>query len=125
MRTLVVTGLCLSVIGAVLDFLSGYELIQPSNDMSMVGERQLLIGAGLIALGVIVIVSGVVFVGPWIAPRMNLMGALMEVYGIAMGLVSTYVPSMNPQLADAMLVVGILMFLNGILMQSRMKTKSM
>jgi hypothetical protein len=56
---------------------------------------------------------------------MNLMGALMEVYGIAMGLISTYVPSMNPQLADAMLVVGILMFLNGILMQSRMKTKSM
>lgn len=121
MRALVVAGVFLSLIGGLLDFLSGYQLIHPMSAMSMVSGNQLLTGVGLFALGAIVVISGVMFVSPRIGSRMNLMGALMEVYGIVMGLASTYVPSMNPQLADAMLVIGILMFLNGIFMQSRMK----
>jgi len=47
------------------------------------------------------------------------------VYGVVMGLASTYIPSMNTTVADVMLVVGILMFVNGMLMQSRRTNRHM
>jgi hypothetical protein len=119
LKTIQALGLVLSVVGAALDFVSGYSLVLDSSSMTMTVEVDLLVGLGLLALGMAVLATGVVMATGRAAGRTNLLGALMEIYGILMGLVSAYTPSMNGGIADLMLVVGILMFLNGIIMQSR------
>lgn len=124
MKTLASTGLILAIIGAALDFISGYAMVTNSSAMSM-NETRLLGGVGLFALGIVVIVTGATMVTPLAAGRMSLFGLLMEVYGVVMGLASSYIPSMNGTVADAMLVVGILMFVNGMLMQSRRMNRHM
>lgn len=113
----------LGVVGAALDFISGIELMGGFAGMSMINEVQFLSGTGLVALGAVVLAVGLVIVLPQFAHRMGLLGALMEVCGILMGLASSYAPSMNSLVADVMLVVAILMFLNGALMQSRRKNR--
>jgi hypothetical protein len=125
LRLVAITGLGLSGIGAALDFLSGFGLVTGSQGMSMGNGPQLLDGAGLFVLGIVVIVTGVFLALPIANGRMSLLGLLMEAYGILMGLASSYIPSMGGVVADAMLVVGILMFLNGILMQSRRTKRGM
>jgi hypothetical protein len=124
LKTLASTGLILAIIGAALDFISGYAMVTNSSAMSM-NETRLLGGVGLFALGIVVIVTGATMVTPLAAGRMSLFGLLMEVYGVVMGLASSYIPSMNGTVADAMLVVGILMFVNGMLMQSRRMNRHM
>jgi uncharacterized membrane protein HdeD (DUF308 family) len=118
LRTISAIGLSLSVVGAILDFVSGYVLVLDSSSMTMAVGADLLVGVGLVALGIAVLATGLMMVSRRAADRTNLLGALMEIFGILMGLVSAYTPSMNGGIADLMLVVGILMFLNGILMQS-------
>ena len=106
--------------------MSGYSMMQGANAAAMMNQdTQALAGIGLLGLGALVILTGLMFITKRFRGRMGLLGALMEVYGIVMGLVSTYAPGMNPSAADGMLIVGILMFLNGILMQSRGRTSSM
>jgi hypothetical protein len=125
LRAIAILGLALSVVGAVLDFGSGYLLVWDSSSMAMSSGADFLVGLGLLALGVALLVTGVMMVSRRAAGRTNVLGALMEIYGILMGLVSTYTPSMNGVIANLMLVVGILMFLDGILMQSRWKNAMM
>lgn len=125
MRTLTATGLVLAIIGASLDFISGYAMVANPSSMSMSGGTRLIGGVGLFALGIVVIVTGVAMATPFASGRMSILGLLMEVYGVLMGLASTYIPSMNGMAADAMLIVGILMFVNGMLMQSRRTNRHM
>jgi hypothetical protein len=125
-KAIALSGLALSLVGGVIDLLSGYSMTQGANVVPMMSESsQALFGIGLFGVGVLVMFTGLLLVTERFSGRMSLLGALMEVYGIVMGLVSTYAPGMNPSAADGMLVVGILMFLNGILMQSRRKTADM
>jgi ABC-type uncharacterized transport system permease subunit len=91
----------------------------------MNGNTKALVGIGLLGLGVVVMITGVMLVAERFSGRMSLLGLLMEAYGIIMGLVSTYAPGKDPTVADEMMEVGIHMFLNGILMQSRMKNADM
>ena len=125
LKTLTAAGLILAIIGAALDFVSGYVMVANSSAMPMNGGTRLLGGVGLFALGIVVIVTGAIMATPFAAGKMSVYGLLMEVYGVLMGLASTYIPSMNSMVADAMLVVGILMFVNGMLMQSRRTNRHM
>lgn len=110
----------------MLDLFSGYSMIQGANGVPMMNaSTQALVGIGLFGLGIVVTFTGVMVVTERFSEKMGLLGALMEVYGIIMGLVSTYAPGMDPTVADVMLVLGVLMFLNGILMQSRRKITEM
>jgi len=118
LRTIAVTGLALSVAGGALDFVSGYLLASNSSGMTMTNGAEFLVGSGLLVLGIAELATGAMVVSSLGVGRMRLLGALMEIYGILMGLASAYTPSMNGAMADLMLGVGILMFLNGILMQS-------
>lgn len=93
--------------------------------MSTAVGTRFLTGAGLVALGFVVLATGVLICLPRLAHRMALLGGFMEVCGILMGLASSYVPSMNDAVANLMLVIAILMFLNGALMQSRRKNQKM
>ena len=123
MKADVIVGVALGVVGAALDFLSGLGLM--GYGVGMVGSVQLLSGLALIALGVVVLGVGLMIAMPKSAQRMGLLGGLMEVCGILMGFASTYIPLMGGGVADAMLIVAILMFLNGLLMQSRRKNRGM
>lgn len=116
----------LSLVGGVLDLYSGSSMLQAASGAPMMNESsQVLGGIGLFGLGAAVIFTGLILITGRFSLKMGILGALMEVYGIIMGLASTYAPGMNPAVEDGMLVVGVLMFLNGILMQSRRKTAEM
>jgi len=108
LRSVALIGTILGVVGAGLDFSSG--LMQ----LGLVG-----------ALGVLALVTGLMISMRAFSQKMNILGASMEVCGILMGLASTYVPGMNGTIADLMLVLAVLMFLNGALMQSRGRGKKM
>jgi hypothetical protein len=112
-------GVGLAAAGAVLDFASGVELILSPSSMSMGGGTAVVEGLGLWALGIFALAIAVLMASKQYATRMTLLGGLMEVCGILMGVASAYVPSMNALVANVMLVVAILMFVNGALMQSR------
>lgn len=118
MRTLASTGLALSIVGAALDFASGYTTgLMPSGGMEVPSIFTIL----LYLLGGVVVVVGILLVAPSMARRMKWFGLLMEVLGVVMALASAWIPGMNAGLSDAMLIVGALMILNGALMQTRRK----
>ncbi|MDV3277928.1 MAG: hypothetical protein LYZ69_05615 [Nitrososphaerales archaeon] len=120
MRTVVYTGLAVSLIGAVLDFVSGF-MLTPMTGGGMAAS--FLSAVALYVLGGAVLIVGVLLLAPSMAGRMNRFGVLMEVFGVVMALASGLVPGMNVGLSYAMLVIGGLMILNGALMQRRNKAE--
>jgi hypothetical protein len=107
------TGLTLSLVGALLDFASGYALAPMGGGMASAYIAE----ASLYFLGAVVLVVGALSVTSVMANRMKWSGIGMEVLGVVMAVVSGLVPGMNGGLSDAMLVVGALMIINGALMQ--------
>jgi hypothetical protein len=117
MRGVVYVGLLLSAAGAALDFASAYTLTPTSGGSVMGGTSASAILS--YALGAVVAVTGVLLVLPRTSGRMRLLGLLMEALGVAMVLVSLYVPGMVAALSGGMLAVGALMILNGIIMGAK------
>ncbi len=120
MNRLARTGLGVSLLGAVVDFGSGY-----SYSMAPMGPPAGMTGStgpisiALFLLGIVVLSSGALIVLPRMAGSMRGLGLLMEALGVVMALVSYLVPGMNLALSYAMLLVGAAMILNGALMQRR------
>ncbi len=85
----------------------------------MMGGTTLAYAILLYALGVAVVVTGVLLVVPRMSRKMRWLALLMEGFGVAMVLVSAYIPGMDLALSDGMLIVGALMILNGAVMQRR------
>lgn len=117
----VFSGFVLSLVGGALDLLSAYNI----GSSDMMDNSHLLTAVGLVVLAAAIVATGVAIVLPSLKGKMRLTGALMEAYGVVMGLVSNYAPSMNPTVGDAMLGVGILMFVNGLIMQSQSRNSKM
>ena len=113
------TGLALSIVGAILDFASGYMAapMEVSMASAYVEETSLLV------LGAIVLVLGMVSVTPSLIKRMKWTGLGMEILGVVMAVVSGVVPGMNTDISYGMLVVGALMIINGALMQRGRRMK--
>lgn len=114
MRTVGYSALALSVIGAVLDFASAYQ-VAPMSAMAMAGPYSAEVV--LFALGVVVLAAGILPFLPSASWSMRRSGLSMEILGVAMAVVSGLVPGMDVALSYAMLVVGALMIVNGIAMQ--------
>lgn len=117
LKTVIYTGVALGVMGATIDFYSGYSYLQGSGMSMAVGS--LALGAALVALGVFVLLAGLLGLFGSMGNRMRAIGLVMEVAGVAMAVTSAWAPSMEEFNADAMLVVGALMFVNGLLMQRK------
>lgn len=114
------TGLGISLLGAVVDFGSGYSYsMAPMNPPAGMTGGAGTISIALFLLGIVVLLSGAALVIPRMAGSMRGLGLLMEAFGVIMALVSYLVPGMNPALSYAMLLVGAAMILNGALMQRR------
>ena len=109
----VYVGLTISVVGALLDFASGYLLTPMEGAMAFA----YLAEVAMYVLGGIVLVLGVLSVTRVMANRMKWCGLGMEIIGVVMAVVSGLVPGMNEGLSDAMLVIAIAMIIDGALMQ--------
>jgi len=125
-------GILLAIGGALLDFYSGYQILAQSamttNDMgTMVTQctpSALAWGAGIIALGGVLLISALAMGISFRIRRMKASGALMILFGVVMLLigVSMYwgiTPMMQGTALSApgMLVVGALMIFNGASMR--------
>ena len=122
MRPTGYSALALSVIGAVLDFTSAYQAAPMAGGLMV---DSYYAEATLFILGVVVLAAGVM---PLLAPTswsMRRSGLTMEVLGVAMVLVSSFVPDMDALVSYAMLIVGGLMIINGMMMQRRPKEGAM
>jgi hypothetical protein len=119
MRKLAYTGFGISIVGAALDFASGYysmgSMAVPSGTMGGPSTASVT----MYVLGIVVLFGGVLLVLPGMAGSMRRLGLLMEVLGVVMALASYLVPGMNLGLSYAMLLVGAAMILNGAYMQRR------
>jgi len=122
MRKLAYTGFGISLVGAALDFASGYYSTSSTTMPSGVMSSPSSTSVALYLLGVIVLVGGVMLVLPSMAGRMRRLGLLMEVLGVVMALTSYLVPGMNLAVSYAMLLVGAAMIVNGAYMQRREPT---
>lgn len=120
MKAFAVSGLIISIAGAYLDFASGASMTGNSAMMT-----PSITSAGLYVLGALVLATGIAMVIPQLMPRMRTMAALMETYGVAMVLVSSWVPGMDMTISFLMLAVGGLMILNGALMAMSKKGAKM
>lgn len=126
-------GLVLGIVGASLDFYSGYQLIagsaQSSALPSSVGmpavqyvAAGLPWGAGIAILGVMVAFSSVASVSMFGAAHMRTFGVLMVVYGLLMVLVGFAMGGLASAMGTeslsgfGMLLVGGLMAINGFMM---------
>ncbi|MDG6937668.1 MAG: hypothetical protein JRN16_05175 [Nitrososphaerota archaeon] len=126
-------GLILGLVGASLDFYSGYQLIAGSAQSSALPSgvgmpavqyvnSGLPWGAGVAALGVLVASTSVASVSVFGAAHMRAFGALMVVYGLLMVLVGFAMgglaSAMGPESLSGfgMLLVGGLMAINGFMM---------
>lgn len=122
-------GIAIGIVGAILDFYSGYQInaqsMSTASDMATGSVSPgLAWGVGIIALGVVLLVTSV---GSAVLPnavKMKDLGALMIVYGLTMlfigaSMYSGLAPMMNGALFPAigMLVVGALMIANGAFMR--------
>ena len=119
MRKLAYTGLGISLMGAALDFASGYYSMEPTNLQTGAMASLSVSSAALYLMGIAVLAGGVLLALPAMAGRMRRLGLLMEVLGVAMALASYLAPGMSLALSYAMLLVGGAMILNGVLMQRR------
>lgn len=121
MRRLAYAGMLVSLAGAALDFASGYTLAPMAADTMTGGMNGVAYMFLLYALGVAVLITGLLLVVPGISGNMRRLGLLMELFGVVMALTSTFGPGMSAALSDGMLIVGALMILNGAAMQMRKK----
>ncbi len=119
MNKLAYTGFGISLIGAALDFASGYYSMVPMIPAPGTMFSLSATSVALYLLGVVVLLGGALLVLPSMAGRMRRLGLLMEGLGVVMALVSYLVPGMNLALSYAMLLVGAAMILNGAFMQRR------
>jgi hypothetical protein len=128
-------GFILGLVGAAVDFASGYLVLSHTVSTNTMGEMmveyslsELLWGVGLFALGALLVATSLISVSSVGLGRMGLFGDLMLVYGIAMLIIgsamySGVTPMMSGYLfsSAAMFVVGIFMIASGALMrQTRM-----
>ncbi len=118
MKVSAYSGLVISVIGAALDFSSGYSFLQPGDGMMTAGSNFAL-ALGLFALGVVVLATGIAVVVSSMQRRTRYLGLMMEISGLAMAVISAWAPGMTPLISFGMLAVGGLMILNGAIMQRK------
>lgn len=123
MRTLAYTGLGISLVGAALDFASGYFAAAPMAPQQGEMANISATSVALYLLGFVVLLGGLLLVLPAMGSRMRRLGLLMELLGVVMALVSYLAPGMNLTLSYAMLFVGAAMILNGVLMQRKEPAK--
>ncbi len=131
MNSLARNGLILGLVGALVDFVSGYFFLSQSmvvtNDMGMVvsnyNQYAVEWSAVLFAIGALLVITSLFGLSSIGMGKMKVLGGLMILYGIIMffiGLVmySGMTPMMDGSLYSsiAMFVVGVLMILNGALM---------
>lgn len=122
-------GIGLGIVGAILDFYSGYQIaaqsMSTSSDMAMGSTTPGIVwGIGILSLGGVLLGTAVgSAVLPW-AAKMKDLGALMVVYGLAMLFIGVsmylgFTSMMNGALFPAigMLLVGTLMIANGAFMR--------
>lgn len=122
MNGLAYTGFGISLVGAMLDFYSGYSYWTGS-----MGSAEPMTGAtpgyaltvALLSLGFAVLVGGVMMALPGMVGKMRRLGLLMEALGVVMALTSYLVPGMDLAVSYAMLFVGAAMIVNGAMMQRR------
>jgi hypothetical protein len=127
-----IVGVFLAVAGALLDFYSGYLILAQSamttNDIGMVipqyAPSALGWGAGILVLGVVLLVTALAIVTSFGMGRMKTLGALMALYGILMLFIGVSMYwGVTPMMQRAalpglgMLVVGALMVFNGAVMR--------
>ena len=127
-------GVVLGLAGGLLDFYSGYQIVV-QNPMTYVmghpasySSTGMVWGAGLVALGVVLVATSLAALSPRGVRMMKEFGELMIVYGVAMLFVAASMyygvaPMMGGALASAiaMAAVGLLMLGNGFQMaRSRM-----
>lgn len=132
LNALGILGVFLAVAGSLLDFYSGYLILaQPitmTNDMGMVISQYapyvLGWGAGILALGVVLLVTALALVMSFGMGRMKILGALMALYGVLMLFIGISMYwGVTPMMQRAtlpglgMLVVGALMVFNGAAMR--------
>ncbi len=117
MRVVAYTGLAVSLLGAAIDLASGYSLASTAG-VGMSGPS-ILPAVAVLGLGAAVLIMGFLIVIPSMSGAMRRLGILMEVFGVIMALASARLPGMIEGLSIGMLIVGALMFLNGVLMQGR------
>jgi hypothetical protein len=137
---IVTLGLILGLVGALLDFTTGYFILERGvmriTTMNGMGQTMteynssvLAWGIGVLVLGAMVLITALASLSSLGMRRMNLFGALMIVYGMAMlfvggamltGLAPMTMTEGYTLLSSlGMLVVGALMLLNGFMMNRR------
>ena len=111
-------GLGIGILGAAIDLGSGLSLLQaePSGAMGFGADASAL---GLFTLGLAALTCGVLMVLPRMAASARTTGVVMELLGVAMAVISYWVPMTNPLLSYAMLGVGGAMILDGAMAQRR------
>jgi hypothetical protein len=112
MKPLSGAALVLGLAGGTLDFYGA------SYGMLM-GQNQMVGTLILVSVGILATATGIAAVLRAGGGRRRELGLVMEACGVVMALVSSWAPMSSVELSDLMLVVGALMFLNGILMQRR------
>jgi hypothetical protein len=123
-------GVLLAIAGALLDFYSGYQILRQSamttngmGDIVTPAPSVLAWGAGITALGVVLLVTAFAMGTSIRMRRMKASGALMASYGIVMLFIGVSMYwGLTPMMQETalsgagMLVVGALMIFNGALM---------
>jgi hypothetical protein len=140
LKRILVIGFILGIIGALLDFYSGYSFFVTSEvTMSSMGvttvqynNSSIAWGGIFVVLGVTLICTAVVNISSRGMGRMSLFGGLMIIYGLAMLALSflmysgiTPIMQQNSLVVSSvgMFIVGALMCANGWLMRrNRMQT---
>ncbi len=104
--------------GAALDFYSAYAMTAPVGGSMMEGTA---FGSAVVLtlLGIITLGLGVAMVLPAMTTRMHRIGLGMELCGVAMALVSAWLPEMPSGISLVMLAFGGVMILSGALTQRR------
>ena len=122
-------GIILGLAGALLDFYSGYTLLAvPAMGVNEMGVTQgtpgVVWGFGVVALGVVLLVTTLASIASRGARRMGDFGALMTVYGAVMLFVGSFMLLGFTQMMTGaaptgagMIAVGVLMGANGVLMR--------
>lgn len=132
MKLTTLLGSVLGLVGAGIDFISGYLILANSMvttnnmgvSMTAFSPGAVAWGIGLVSLGVVLVLSALALVSSIGMNRMGPFGALMIVYGVVMLFIGSAMYAgfgfmMNGSVVSglAMLVVGTLMIINGVFMR--------
>ena len=128
------TGFVLAIVGALLDFASAYLILSGSvtmvqngmgmNSVQVMSDSAIIWGVGIFVFGVVLIITAYLSISNYGRIRMRTVGGLMLAYGVIMFLIggsmfSGITPMMQGSVLSSigMFIVGVLMIMNGILMQ--------